>query len=175
MNSSEFLQQLQALGSADWVALCAGQALLLVDDARLEPGPANTVNVIIPPATDPALDPTRLREASLARAAQILEEYYRTHPLTAIGFKTQVEGLFARFGPAAFAAAPGRSPDYSLFVESGTVVAESRQSPRHPYGAYCDLGRPLADAALREYVARWLDSGEAYDRYLSMNVCRYNC
>jgi hypothetical protein len=31
----------------------------------------------------------------------------------------------------------------------------------------------LMDTATQ--VEKWLNSGEAYDRYLSMNVCRYNC
>lgn len=175
MNSTEFLQQLEGLEKADWQALGSGQALLLIDDSYLTSGPANAPNVIIPPPTAPKQDPATLRAQTLNQATQLLEDYYRIHPLTAIGFKTQVEDLIRHLGVAAFTALPGRLPDYSLFVEAGSVVAESRQSPRHPYGVYCELTRPLTDTAMAQFFKLWLDSGEAYERYLSMNVCRYNC
>jgi hypothetical protein len=38
---------------------------------------------------------------------------------------------------------------------------------------FCELQRPLA--VLDERVRRWLERGEAHQRYLGMNVCRYNC
>ncbi|MGD8589918.1 MAG: hypothetical protein PVG22_13915 [Chromatiales bacterium] len=175
MNSHEFLQSLEQLPSSSWQAITRGQALLLIDDARLELGTANLTNVIIPAISDPNLEPTELRMQTLAQASQLLDEYYRTHPLTPHGFKSQVECLLEQLGAAAFAALPGRLPDYTLFVETGTVIAEPRQSPRHPYGAYCEITRPSTDSALIKQVKKWLDSGEAYERYLSMNVCRYNC
>ena len=175
MNNSEFLQQLKQLGMSHWQALTRGQAILLVDDVKLESGPANSANSIIPSVTDTGQDPTELRAHYLAQASQLLEDYYRTHPLTRTGFTRQVENLFDQLGAAAFTALPGQLPDYSLFVEAGTVIAEPRQSPRHRYGAYSEIIRPLSESSLNQFVKKWLDSGEAYDRYLSMNVCRYNC
>jgi hypothetical protein len=146
-----------------------------VDDVKLETGAANAANVIIPAIIDGTQAAAELREQCIAQASQLLEDYYRTHPLTRAGFNRQVEELLDRLGAAAFTALPGQLPDYSLFVEVGSVIAEPRQSPRHPYGAYCEIIRPLADSALTRHVKQWLDSGEAYERYLSMNVCRYNC
>ena len=90
-------------------------------------------------------------------------------------FNQQVEQLFALHGAAAFAAPSGHYPQYTLFVEEETVVAESASSPRHRYGVFCELDQPLAGAALEKHVRQWLSSGEAYALYLSMNVCRYNC
>ena len=175
MNKTDFLDQLQNLEMACWQALLTGQALLLINDDRLELGATNAHNVIIPAATAHAQEPTQLREQSLVQASQILEDYYRTHPLTETCFNTQVDGLLELLGAAAFTALPGRLPAYTLFVEMGTVLAEPRESPRHPYGAYCEILHPLTDAALQQQVAQWLTSGQAYERYLSMNVCRYNC
>lgn len=90
-------------------------------------------------------------------------------------FNQQVEQLFALHGVAAFAAPYGSFPKFTLFVEDETVVAESASSPRHRYGAFCELDKPLTGAALEKHVRHWLSSGEAYALYLSMNVCRYNC
>ena len=90
-------------------------------------------------------------------------------------FNQQVEQLFALHGVAAFAAPSGYYPQFTLFVEEETVVAESASSPRHRYGAFCELDKPLVGAALEKHVRHWLSSGEAYALYLSMNVCRYNC
>lgn len=95
--------------------------------------------------------------------------------LSQSNFNQQVEQLFALHGPAAFAAPSGHYPQLTLFVEEETVVAESVSSPRHRYGAFCELDKPLAGAALEKQVRHWLNSGEAYALYLSMNVCRYNC
>ena len=90
-------------------------------------------------------------------------------------FNQQVEALFERHGAAAFAALTGRCPQYTLFVDDDRVVAESVDSPRHRYGAFCELEEPLSGAGLEAYVRQWLASGEAYELYLGMNVCRYNC
>lgn len=90
-------------------------------------------------------------------------------------FNQQVEQLFALHGVAAFAAPSGHYPQFTLFVEEETVVAESASSPRHRYGAFCELDKPLTGAELEKHVRQWLNSGEAYALYLSMNVCRYNC
>ena len=90
-------------------------------------------------------------------------------------FDNQVARLFAAHGPAAFAAPLFGTPQYTLFVDGETVVAESSDSPRHQYGTFCELEDKLEGAALDAHVRDWLDSGEAYALYLSMNVCRYDC
>ena len=77
--------------------------------------------------------------------------------------------------PNAFAAVAGQYPKYTLFVEGDRVVAESAESPRHRYGAFCELDHVLSGVASDDRVRQWLGSGEAYSLYLSMNVCRYSC
>ena len=96
-------------------------------------------------------------------------------PLSQKEFNRQVEALFETHGASAFAAVASQHPQYTLFVEGDRVVAESAESPRHRYGAFCELDRALSDAALDDRVRQWLSSGEAYSLYMSMNVCRYNC
>jgi hypothetical protein len=95
-------------------------------------------------------------------------------PLTRDDFNKQVRELFDQHGIEAFAAPAGQLPARSLFVDNGEIVAEPADSPRHRYGAYCEMpAGNLMDVATQ--VEKWLNSGEAYDLYLSMNVCRYNC
>lgn len=96
-------------------------------------------------------------------------------PLTQDEFEHQVEALFAAHGAGAFAASPGCLPVRTLFVDGAQVVAETADSPRHRYGAFCEPGREMDAAALNDYVWHWLRGGEAYRLYLSMNVCRYSC
>jgi len=89
-------------------------------------------------------------------------------------FVQQVRALAAEHGAAAFCAAPGQSPSYSLFVDD-QVVAEPRGKPRHPYGLYCELPVAQAGKVLEDYFDHWLDSGQAYEQFLAINACRYNC
>ena len=96
-------------------------------------------------------------------------------PLSKNEFNRQVEELLETHGASAFAAVAGQHPQYTLFVEDDCVVAESAESPRHRYGAFCEVDQALSDAALDDRGRQWLSSGEAYSLYVSMNVCRYNC
>ena len=90
-------------------------------------------------------------------------------------FDRQLEALFRQHGATAFAALGEQYPERTLFFERDRVVAESADSPRHRYGAFCELEEPLSGAALEAHVRQWLASGDAYELYLGMNVCRYNC
>ena len=104
-----------------------------------------------------------------------MSESSRAEALSQSDFNRQVEALLAAHGPAAFAAPLFGTPAYTLFVDGETVVAESSDSPRHQYGSFCELEERLEGAELDAHVRQWLESGEAYALYLSMNVCRYDC
>ena len=90
-------------------------------------------------------------------------------------FDNQVARLIVEHGAEAFAGVWNQPPRLTLFVEEQRVVAESSESPRHRYGAFCELDEWLTGTALTERVRHWLDSGEAYELYVGMNVCRYHC
>lgn len=104
-----------------------------------------------------------------------MSEVTRSEALTRDDFNQQVGALFDAHGPAAFAAPLFGTPQFTLFVEDDKVVAEGSESPRHQYGTFCELEEKLEGAALDDFVREWLNRGEAYALYLSMNVCRYNC
>lgn len=175
MNEATFVEQLKRLTPAEWEAVVEGQGVIIVDDLRVEIGPANAPNTVIIAAPGEASDAEVLKRESLSAAAELLHNYYLTHPLSLPGFNQQAEALIHEHGATAFAAVAGQFPRCTLFVDGGEVVAESAESPRHRYGVYCELERPLDAAALEGRVRQWLQRGEAHERYLEMNVCRYTC
>ena len=175
MNNAEFIRLLEQLSNADWQSVMEGAAILIVDDLRLQTGPAQAPNAVIRAPEHGQTDASRLKRESIEEAPALLANYYLTNPLTLTGFNHQVKGLLENHGAAAFAALPGQLPQYTLFVDEGEVVAEPQESPRHRYGVYCELSRPLRGDALESFVEKWLQRGEAHERYLGMNVCRYNC
>lgn len=181
MNETRFRQLLQQLPDALWQRLLDGGGLSLADDLELQPGAADAPDLILRPGRlvrEGRCDHNELdalKAEIMAGAGVILADYYRTHPLTLAGFNRQAQALLARYGAAAFAAVQGGLPERTLFVDGGELVAEAADSPRHRYGVFCELQRPLSVEALDERVRRWLERGEAHQRYLGMNVCRYNC
>lgn len=173
MNENAFKQQLAELPGDDWQAVIDGGALLVVEDQKLEVGPVEASNAIIVASGE--ADAEALKRESLNATASLLHNYYLTHPLTLAGFNRQVENLIVQHGASAFSALSGQLPPFTLFVDGGEVVAEPLDSPRHRYGVFYELDRTLNDAAVEAHVRKWLQRGEAHERYLEMNVCRYNC
>lgn len=175
MNSHELRQQLEQLDDTSWQQLLAGKALRLVDDERLELAEPGERNLVVPQQGGSSLDVPALREQLLSQAGELIEAYYLRNPLSLKAFNHQVRALVEQYGAAAFAAEYGALPERTLYVDGDQVIAESSDSPRHPYGAFCELDEAVAADALSARVADWLGSDEAYEKYISMNVCRYSC
>lgn len=174
MNEKTFIHLLKKLDDNDWQAVTDGMAILMIDDLRLETGPANAPQTIIH-APEPGLPTETIRQQTLTDAAALLRNYYLTHPLTLAGFNHQTMKLIEAHGADTFTAPAGELPKYTLFVEGGEVIAESPDSPRHRYGLFCELNEPLPTSDLADHVRQWLERGLAHEDYLGMNVCRYNC
>ncbi|QEP41741.1 hypothetical protein D5085_00425 [Ectothiorhodospiraceae bacterium BW-2] len=96
-------------------------------------------------------------------------------PPTVAEFNRQIVSLMRQLGTQAFCAQPDKKPDYTLFIDGDQVVAEPKGAPRYPYGLYHTIDSGLSDTDIGHHVDRWLASGEAYQEFLAMNVCRYNC
>jgi hypothetical protein len=175
MNDRQFLEQLEQLGDSSWQDILAGQVLVLIDDQRLEVRPEETGNVVVSAPSLQSADAAELRREVIARAPELLCRYYQAHPLSLAGFNQQVTRLVRKYGAEAFAAPAGALPERTLFVDGSDVIAEAEDSPRHRYGAYCELEAISPGQDISEYVMQWIEQGDAHERYLEMNVCRYNC
>jgi len=175
MNTQEFLNLLNQQDDQAWQAVMEGRALLLVDDLELAIGDVKEAAAIIKGARPAIQSAAQLKQETINNAASILDRYYFTHPLSRAGFEQQAEQHFLQKSAPAFAAVSGQWPAFTLFVEAGELLAEPAGSARHRYGAFCELDTTLAQTDIQARVEQWLYSGEAYQLYLNMNVCRYNC
>ena len=90
-------------------------------------------------------------------------------------FNAEVTALVAQHGACAFCGSENTPPAYVLFVEGNRVIAEPKDGPRYPYGFYCQIVDGLSELEQTRRLESWVDSGEAYQEFLAMNVCRYNC
>ena len=175
MTEGNFISLIEQLDNASWQAVIDGQCLALVDDIRIETGSDDRSDKIYCAPASSVSEISMLKDEVLANAAELLASYYLTHPLTLKGFNRQLELLIEANSELDFAAVPGQLPKYTLFVDVGEVQLENKDSPRQRYGVYCELDRLLAESKIVARVRKWLASGEAYEQYLAMNVCRYNC
>ncbi|MBW9258800.1 MAG: hypothetical protein K1562_14400 [Candidatus Thiodiazotropha sp. (ex. Lucinisca nassula)] len=90
-------------------------------------------------------------------------------------FNAQAAELIKALGAAAFCAPSGKTPAYTLFVDEERVIAEPKSAPRHPYGIHYEIREGDTGSQVEEALKQWLDSGEAYEAFISTNVCRFNC
>jgi len=175
MNTDKFKQCIAELTVQELYELKTGYSLHMLNDATvvIEKGTElNSLGIDIPLEVK---DTESIRQFILDRAEDVVGEYYRIHPLSEAGFNEQVRDLVEAYGAEAFAAYPGQTARCTLFVDAGEVQVEQQGMPRHPYGACCELSSIAPDQDIASFVLKWIESGEAYRQYLSMNVCRYNC
>ncbi len=172
MNSNKFTELLAAMPEADWQALIDGQQLYMDNDLHLQIAAPGAAHAIMIEFLNADLSWQDLKSKVIEEAEELLRDYYRENFMTRKGFNHQLSALIDDHGAASFAAAAGEMPAMSVFVDGGDVVAEGPESPRYRYGAYCEVD---SVKFVDNLVKIWLESGEAYQTYLSMNVCRNNC
>lgn len=175
MNSRDLMLKLDGLELQVWQGLLDGKALRLVDDSVLELAEPGQRNLIFFEPDAQGMDLDGLRARVMSKVDELIDEYYLRNPLSLKAFNRQVQGLIQEHGAAAFVAEYGDLPERSLFVEVGDVLALDAESPQHRYGAFCELDEPVNEQDIKKLVKAWLDSNEAYEKYISMNVCRYSC
>lgn len=168
-----FIQLLNQLSSTQWQSIVEGANINLVNDRKLVINTKNT-NSIVESKDIPAAQYKDVKAYVIRNASELLQQYYISHPLSQAGFNQQVNALFTDFGIDKFIANDGQTAVLTLFVEGSKVVAENADNPRHRYGVYFTPDENNKDDFPDQAIS-WLDSGEAYDTYLGMNVCRYNC
>lgn len=95
--------------------------------------------------------------------------------MTVKGFNDQLYRLIEQFSQQAFCAIAGQQAEKTLFVEGGELMTLGKEDPRHAYGVFCELPDLIKPSGIANYVSHWIEQEEAYEGYLSTNVCRYNC
>jgi len=168
-----FIQLLTQLSTTQWQSIAEGANINLVDDRELVINMENP-NSIVEQKDIPATQLSDVQAYVIENAGELLQQYYTSHPLSQACFNQQVNALFTDFGIDKFIANGHQAAELTLFVEGSEVIAENADSPRHPYGVYFTANENNK-ASFSNQAMNWLDSGEAYETYLGMNVCRYNC
>ena len=174
MKLNDFHSMILALDEKSWLAVVSGQAIALNKNDKLEIVEANADHIIVSPP-EKKISPELFKEKVIANEEELLNDYFQSHPVSTKSFQEQFLELTKRYGVMAFAATEGQLADYSLFVDKSELVAEGRESPRHQYGVYCEIDNNMSESEAESRVMQWVTSGEAYERYLEMNVCRYSC
>jgi hypothetical protein len=172
---NQLIELFQSLDDSHWLAILTDQALLMQNDMELVIGPDDAPNVLLAASDFHSKQPEQMKQEVINNAEAILASYYLSHPLTLTGFNDQVYRLVKQYSIAAFCAEEGHRAERTLFIEAGEVLALSKEDLRHAYGVFFEFSGPLTGIALENHFSQWIEQGEAYERYLSMNVCRYNC
>ena len=175
MTESFFIEQLKQLSDSDWHAIFSGQGLLMINDSHLEIGSPDLTNVIVAERFFTAKDDEAFKQHAINISRELYTNYYRTHPLTLYGFNHQFYRMLEKFSPEDFCASAGQRAEKTLFVEDGELIAMGESDPRHAYGVCCELPESIKPSTIVNYLSHWIEQGEAYEAYLSMNICRYNC
>lgn len=174
MHIQEINTQLFQLTQKDWEDLFNGAQLVMHDDEKLTLQAQAIENIFLTASMIETGAANELKYQAIEQAEELLGHYYRKHPLTKKGFYRKALPLI-KDQEHDFAAAPRQEPNSTLFVEGGEVVAEDQSSPKFLYGVYCELPDNIANDAIPKTVQKWLESGDAHETYLEMNVCRYFC
>lgn len=178
MNIDTFKNLLQQLTEEHKNALISGKALCLELDLKLLPCVENGKGPkqVIIPAFKEGEAPEDIQQFLLDEAEQLHHNYYRNYSLTQPGFNRLLSALFEEHGMHKFAAAPGEAAELTFFGEPGVLKVADAQHPRYRYSTYCELTvSGLSDAQIEQEVRHWLNSTAAYQQFLSMNVCSYQC
>ena len=175
MNAEEFVEAVQAMSDEDLQSLQTGDRLYLHNDHELMVGAEHKAARLNVELGEDAATPQTIRQALVDQAESLIEQHYRENPLSQPGFNQQVLRLVQEHGAENFAAGSGQRARYTLFVEGGEILRQQAGDARYPYGSFLELHKEFDAAERAKLVIDWIESGEAYQQYLSMNVCRYNC
>jgi hypothetical protein len=174
MNTEQFKQLLETFADEDYQAVLDGAALVVFQDKALALGKPEEAYVIYELGDDQFDSVSALKANLLANAESILKEYYQFNPLSKEFFNRELSALIQEHGENAFISMPGKETGLKLFVEDGKVVAEDNSSPRFKYGFHLSLDEKMLPQAISNKVKNWVQSGSAYNEYISVNVCRFS-
>lgn len=174
MNPEQFKIALNEFSDENYQSIMDGAALIIHDDKALTLGKSEQAYVIFE-LGDESFDSIEALKASLIeRSAELIEEYYQYNPISKMHFNNQLINLVKEYGAPAFVTMPGQQATVKLFSQDGKVIVENKDSLRFKYGFCLVLNEKVLSQALENKVKNWIQSGSAYDDYISVNVCRFS-
>lgn len=90
-----------------------------------------------------------------------------SEPLPREVFDAQLRSIVKTHGAEALIGRPDSPAKISVFAGAQALEVSGQDDPRHRYGLTYD--------GLPDAIEAWIANGEAYDDYLSMNICRFSC
>lgn len=174
MNSQQFIEALNELDDSQLQEILDGQGLIVYQDAGLTTGRSDAAFVIYELGEDPYQDTASLKAALTEQADTLIDEYYQFNPLSKEYFNKELIKMLQELGWDAFLQQPGEVPNYKLFVEKDQLVAEDSSSMRFKYGSCLELDQKFPATALQNKAKNWVQSGSAYEGYITTNVCRWS-
>ncbi len=174
MNTEQFKLALTEFSDENYQAILEGAALIIKEDKALTLGKPEQAYVIFEMGDESFDSVNDLKKSLLERSDDLIEEYYQYNPVSKMHFNNQLSSLVQAHGANAFITMPGQEATVKLFVNEGTVVVETKESPRFKYGFCLVLNDKLIAQAVDNKIKNWITSGSAYDDYISVNVCRFS-
>ncbi|MDX1353177.1 MAG: hypothetical protein R3254_09205 [Thiomicrorhabdus sp.] len=174
MNTEQFKQALTDFSDENYQAILDGAALIIFEDKGLTLGKSQQAYVIFEMGDESFDNIQALKNSLLERADELIQEYYQYNPISKMHFNKQLLDLVKEHGANAFVTMPGQEASVKLFVEGSHVVIEGNDSPRFKYGFCLVLNEKVLPQAVENKVKNWVQSGSAYDDYISVNVCRFS-
>lgn len=174
MNTEQFIEALNTLPDDTLQAILEGAGLVVFQDKSLTLGRAEDAYVIYELGEEEFENAADLKAHLLASAEAMLQEYYQFNPMSKEFFNRSVSDLIREHGEEKFISMPGKQAELKVFVDNGKVVVEGADSPRFKYGFHLTLTEKMLPQAVSNKVKNWVQSGSAYDDYISVNVCRFS-
>ncbi|KUJ72700.1 hypothetical protein [Thiomicrospira sp. WB1] len=175
MNATELKDALNALDDDAYQALMEGAGLVVEQDEGLSIGRPDQAFVMFELGDETFENAQALKASLLSRAEGLIDEYYQFNPLSKPFFNRQLMAYVQTYGPEAFVSMPGQSAQWVVFADGGELVCEDASSPRFDYGLHLRLDEKMPALAIKNKVKNWVQSGSAYEDYISVNVCRFSC
>ncbi|MBF6058168.1 MULTISPECIES: hypothetical protein [Thiomicrorhabdus] len=177
MNLEQFTNALDAMSDEDLQLILddADKGLIVVRDETLGVGASDQAYVIYELGEDKFASVADLRNNLSAQAETMLKEYYQFNPLSKEFFNKEVQKLFNEHGELSFISTPKKPASKAIFVENEQVLCLDEDEPRFKYAFKLELDDSYAQPqAQLNKVKNWIQSGSAYQDYISVNVCRFS-
>lgn len=174
MDTATFKKEINRLNTEQLQNILDGDRLIIYQDKKLAINHENCAYVIYELGDDTFSSVEKLTAYLLNNHAPLLEEYYKFNPLSKEFFNLSITHLISENDDEAFISHPEVDAKLKIFVDNGTLVTEDVGSQRFKYGINLKLKEKMPERALLNQLRNWVQSGTAYNDYISVNVCRFS-